>query len=53
MRATSHVTSSSRRNFDTRLLNRENSEVAYCRKFRLRAKNQSASEEVKLEAVTL
>ena len=34
MRATSHVTSSSRHNFDTSLLNRENSEVTHCRKIR-------------------
>ena len=34
MKVTSHLASSAHRNFDTRLLNRENLEVAYCRRFR-------------------
>ena len=34
MKATSHLASSAHRNFDTRLLSRENSEVACCRRFR-------------------
>ena len=49
MKVTSHLASSAHRNFDTRLLNRENSEVAYCRRFRFSSFHRFYS--VKLQSV--